>query len=176
MKKIKYPIAIVTILLLSAFVIKSSDTWNISKDYSIKYDTKFASGEFSSFKGTIVFDEKDLNASNFNITIDVSSIKTGLSLKNRHARSDRWFDAKKYPEIKFKSSEFRKTKSGYEVKGILDMHDTQKQISIPFTFENNIFVGSFEVDRLDYEVGNLEGMGYTVGTIVNIDISVPVYK
>ena len=32
------------------------------------------------------------------------------------------------------------------------MHGVQKEITIPFIFENNVFKGSIQVNRLDYNI------------------------
>jgi polyisoprenoid-binding protein YceI len=77
-------------------------------------------------------------------------------MKNTHAKSPKWFDAEKYPLIKFTSSSISKAASGYEAKGILEMHGVQKEITIPFTFDNNTFAGSIEVNRMEYNVNTAE--------------------
>jgi len=74
--------------------------------------------------------------------------------------------------IKFTSSSITKTASGYEAKGILDMHGVQKEVSIPFTFENNVFAGSFEVNRIDYNINAAEPAHGAAK--FKVDISVPV--
>ena len=125
---------------------------------------------------SISFDEKDLASSKFMISIDVSSIATGNGMKNRHAKSDKWFDAKQFPSINFTSSKISKSSQGYLVEGMLDMHGIKKAITIPFTFSNNIFNGSFSVNRMDYGVGSMQGMSKKVSDEIKIAISVPVIK
>lgn len=113
-------------------------------------------------------------AASVDVQIQVASIKTGNWLKNRHARGDSWLDAKQYPTIVFTSQEFAKTDSGYEVTGTLSMHGVQKQLTMPFTFADNVFTTSFTVDRRDYNIGGTSGMASSVGYELAIDISVPV--
>ena len=95
-------------------------------------------------------------------------------MKNKHARSDKWFDAKQFPTIQFASDNFSKTANGYAVEGTLDLHGVKKKVTIPFTFTNNTFKGSFAVNRLDYGVGTMEGMSKKVSNEIKLDISVPV--
>lgn len=156
MKKIIYPLAAVMILFASAFTFVQSQDWKIAGTASVKFDGGDPSGEFSGLKGSIKFDEKDLATSKFDVTLDVASINTGNGMKNTHAKSDKWLDAAKYPTIKFTSSTIAKTATGYEAKGMLDMHGVQKEITVPFTFAGNIFSGNFEVNRLDYNVNVAE--------------------
>lgn len=156
MKKIIYPLAAFIIMSASAFTFVQSQDWKIADNYSVKFDGGDPSGEFSGLKGSIKFDEADLPGSKFDVTIDVASINTGNGMKNTHAKSDKWLDATKYPTIKFTSSSITKAASGYEAKGMLDLHGVQKEITVPFTFVGNVFSGNIEVNRLDYNVNTAE--------------------
>jgi polyisoprenoid-binding protein YceI len=174
MKRIIYPAVAIIILIASAFTFVHSQEWKIADNYSVKFDGGDPSGEFSGLKGTIQFDENDLAGSKFDATIDVASINTGNGMKNTHAKSEKWFDAQKYPLIRFTSSAITKTASGYEAKGTLDMHGVQKEIAIPFTFTNNAFQGSIQLNRLDYNINT--GEPAHGSATFKVDISVPVTK
>ena len=58
----------------------------------------------------------------------------------------------------------------------LDLHGVKKEVTIPFTFKNNTFNGSFSVSRFDYNVGPTTGMAGKVGEKMTLEISVPVSK
>lgn len=161
---------------LTAFALSSATNWNIANGYSIKFSGNDVSGEFEKILGTINFDEKNLASSKFSVNVDVKSIATGNWLMNKHAKGDKWFDADKYPTINFTSSKISKTATGFLVTGNLTMHGITKQIEIPFSFTNNTFKGSFSVNRIDYSVGNLEGMSRKVANKMDLDISIPVKK
>ncbi len=170
MKKII--LAVTAILLLSAFTIYSSVNWKIAPGYSIKFTSDDPSGTFTSFKGDVAFDEKDLAASKFDVTVDVSSLNTGNGMKNKKALGEEYFDVAKYPTIKFVSDKITKAGTGYQAMGTLDMHGTKKQVTIPFTFSNNTFTGSFDVNRIDYKVG----VPGHAASVLKIDLTVPVTK
>lgn len=174
MKKFIYPLAALALLGASAFTVIKSQDWKISDSYSIKFDGGDPSGEFKGLKGTVSFDPNDLPGSKFDATIDVASINTGNGMKNTHAKSDKWFDADKYPTIKFTSSSITKTPSGYAAAGTLDMHGVQKAVNIPFTFDNNEFKGSFQVNRMDFNINTAEPNHG--GSMFKVDIDVPVTK
>ncbi len=176
MKKFVFPALTALTLLATAFTTFNATQWQINDGYAIKFSGEDANGKFEKFSGDIVFDEKNLDASRFNVSVDVNSITTGNGMKNKHAKSDKWFDAKQFPTIQFTSAKFTKTASGYQVEGTLSMHGVKKTVSIPFTFANNTFTGSFSVLRLDYGVGTMEGMSKKVGNEIKLDISVPVSK
>jgi len=174
MKKFIFPLTAIIIIAASAFTVIKSQDWKIADNYSVKFDGGDPSGQFSGLKGTVSFDPNDLAGSKFDVSIDVATINTGNGMKNTHAKSAMWFDAEKYPTIHFTSSSFTKTASGYEVKGTLDMHGVQKEITIPFTFNNNVFEGSFQVSRLDYNINSAEP-NHGASTF-KVDLSVPVTK
>jgi polyisoprenoid-binding protein YceI len=176
MKKLIFPMAIVATMLLSAFTAYTSMKWKIADGYTIQFSSPDPSGTFTSMKGDISFDENNLDSSKFNVTIDANSINTGNGMQNRKAKNESWLDAEKYPSINFISNKISKTATGYEVVGMLTLHGIQKQITIPFTFSKNTFTGSFNINRLDYKVGDMEGMDAHASPTYKIDISVPVTK
>jgi polyisoprenoid-binding protein YceI len=176
MKKLSLAVLVAATLVFSAFTTLQSIDWNISNDYKINFKGTDAEGIFKTFKGDISFNENDLASSKFSVNVDINSINTGNGMKNKHAKSDKWFDAKKYPSITFNSSKFSKSTNGYLVEGTLEMHGVKKEIKIPFTFINNTFKGNFSVNRVDYGVGTMEGMSKKVSNEINIDITVPVTK
>ena len=174
MKKFIFPLAAVLLIAGSAFTVMSTQDWKIADNYSIKFDGGDPSGQFSGLKGTVSFDPNDLANSKFDATIDVATINTGNGMKNTHAKSEKWFDAEKYPAIQFTSSTITKVSSGYEAKGVLNMHGVQKDVVIPFTFDDNVFKGSFTINRLDYNINTAEPAHGS--STFKVDIVVPVTK
>lgn len=154
MKTLFISVATLVALVLSGFTVYNSINWDIKESYSVKFSSEDPSGTFQDLKGDIVFDENDLEGSSFKMTVDVASISTGNIIKDGHVKSSHWFDAGKYPEITFSSNKISKTATGYEVTGILEMRGIKKEITIPFTFADNVFNGSITVNRLDYNIGS----------------------
>ncbi len=174
MKKSIFPAITLVVLIASAFTFFESIDWKIGDSYSVKFDGGDPAGEFTGLKGTIKFDANNLADSRFDCTVDVASINTGNGMKNTHAKSDKWLDATKYPVIRFTSKSINKTDSGYEALGTLDFHGVQKDIALPFTFMNNVFAGTIEVNRLDYNINTAEPNHGA--KILKVSINVPVTK
>ena len=152
--------------------------WKISDKYNIRFTGGGeVGGIFKTFKGSIAFDENNLAASNFDVTIEVASINTGNGLMNNHAKSAEWFDAAKYPVIKFTSKKIVKSAANYLVTGDLEIHGIKKEVSLPFSFQSKgstaTFNGSFHINRNDYHVGKPGG---DVDENIKLDIMVPVVK
>jgi polyisoprenoid-binding protein YceI len=176
MKQSIISLSFIAILTLTASSYQSVTDWKIRDGSSVKFETSYAEGLFSSVNGTVLFDKDNLETSKFDISLDVASISTGNSLKDNHAKKDKWFGADKYPTIQFKSSNITKTGADYKVVGNLALHGVKKEITIPFTFINNIFKGSFTLNRLDYKVGTDTGFSSIVGNDIKIELSVPVVR
>ena len=177
MKRSFYPIAAVLILAGSAFTFLAAPGWQIAEGYSIAFSSDDAGGIFKDFKGNLSFDEQNPGTSKFDVVIDVASINTGNGLQNKHAKSDEWFDAAKYPQIHYASQKIVKTGNGYQVTGDLEMHGVKKPVTIPFTFQKTdkgaVFAGSFTVNRNDFKIGKPGG---EVSDQLKVEISVPVTK
>lgn len=176
MKKIALPFLIASTLLFSAFTAFNAAQWKIAEDYSIKFSSKDPSGVFNSLKGEIVFDPNDLAAARFDVVVDVNSINTGNGMKNKHAKSEKWFDAAIYPDIKFKSNKVLAIADAYQAVGVLEIHGISKEFTMPFTFANSTFKSSFDVNRLDFNVGTTEGMSAKVPPTLKVDVTVPVTR
>ncbi|SEL02329.1 YceI family protein [Parapedobacter koreensis] len=162
--------------ITSAFVLISAVNWQVKEeDYSIKFSTSKAEGVIKGLAGTINFDNSDLAQSNFDVTVDVSTLNTGNGLKNRHAKGEKFLDASNYPVIRFKTSQITRSSGGFVAKGKLTIKGVSRDVSIPFTFNtvgnDGTFTGNFEINRKDY---GLEYKG--VGEIIKIELLIPVNK
>lgn len=164
------------LILLAAFSIRNSEEWKLTDGYSIRFSGKKANGFFHSLKGKVNFNENKLSASSVQLEVDVASISMGNSLKTWHAKRAKWFDAKKYPTITFVSSKFQKNTKGFVVDGKLKMKGVEKNISVPFSFNHNVFFGQFYVKRSDYNIGTLKGMSKSVADSIKVEFTIPVTK
>lgn len=174
MNNIRFALGTIAILSLSAYTAYESTHWDIADGYSIEFVGDHPSGVFTSMEGNIVFDENDLSASNFNVKVDVNSINTGNGMRNKHAKGKSWFNVKQYPNITFVSSKIAKTPNGYAATGMLNMAGNEREIVIPFSFDNNYFNGGFTVNRMDYNIGTTKGMKGKASNMFVLNISVPV--
>ena len=163
--------------LAAVFAFTTVQAWKISDTYSIQFSNSDVSGIFKKFTGTIVFDENSPATSRFNVSIDVASINTGNGLQNKHAKSAEWFDAVKYPDIRFTSTKIEKTGSSYKVTGQLEIKGVKKELTFPFTYKKNgnsaTFNAEFSINKNDFNVGK---KGDSVGEMIKLKISVPVTK
>ena len=152
-------------------------SWTIDPAYAIKFSGTKATGTFTGLTGTIVYNPNELAAAKMDVAVNASTISTGNSLKDKHARGESWLDVVKYPSIRFRSTSFAKTGAGYLVTGNLTLHGVTKAVAVPFQFSQpggqGLFTGRFSVNRQDYGIkGNL--FGFSVGDDIAVELRVPV--
>ncbi|MEO6732608.1 MAG: YceI family protein [Ferruginibacter sp.] len=176
MKKTFFTVAIL-FAVATLFSFTLPDAWRIASKYNISFSTSGVSGIFKSFTGDIIFNEQNLATSKFDIAIDINSINTGNGMQNKHAKGEDWFDASKYPAIKFTSTKIAKAANGYLATGNLQLHGVTKGVNLPFLFKGNgnggTFEGSFNINRNDFKIGTPGG---EVGDVIKVSVKIPVTK
>lgn len=164
-------------VLTTLFAFTLPTQWKVGPKYNISFSATGVSGIFKTFTGNILFDEQSLATSKFNIVIDINSINTGNGMQNKQAKGAEWFDATKYPAIKFNSTKIVKTAAGYSATGGLQLHGITKEINLPFKFKRSgnggTFEATFTINRNDFKIGEPGG---EVGEVINMYVSVPVIK
>lgn len=173
MKTINYLFFAGAVILFSAFTIVSTTSWKVADNHAVKFSGTDAEGIFKTLKGDVTLDQNDLASSKMSFTIDVNSINTGNGMKNKHAVSDKWFDAEKYPTITFNSSKVFKEGNQLKVTGMMKIHGVSKEMTIPFSFSNNTIKAEFSVMRMDFKVGTMEGMSKKVSDKISLDVTIP---
>ncbi len=126
-------------LVLSAFAAGpvAAATWDIDPVHShvgFKVEhlvvTKVR-GNFNTFSGTVMIDDKDITKSKVNVTIDAASIDTRNQKRDDHLRSEDFFFVKKHPQITFTSTRIKKGKGKtLEVFGKLTMRGVTKPVRL----------------------------------------------
>jgi polyisoprenoid-binding protein YceI len=118
-------------------------SWKIDKthtgiNFSINHFFSAVTGNFTDYSGTINFDETNLEGSSVSFTIPVSSINTQDAKRDKHLQSGDFFDAKKYPNITFKSDKFLKDEGVLKVVGDLTIRDITKKVAFPIEIKGRM--------------------------------------
>ena len=91
-------------------------------------------GVFGKFSGTASFDPANAAASKVSLTVDINSVSTPDAARNEHLKGADFFDAAKYPEMKFDSKSVTAAGPGaYKVVGDLSLHGTTKEVTMNVT-------------------------------------------
>ena len=116
-------------------------------------------GQFSGLQGTITFDEANLSAAVFRVSVAATTIDTDNEARDKHLRGEDYFHVQAFPLIQMQSVKIAKSvKAGYYVFfGKLTIRDITKEISFPFTANAEAgayrFKGQFAIKRRDFGVG-----------------------
>jgi polyisoprenoid-binding protein YceI len=159
MKSIKLSIALL-FLAAAAFSQKYTATDEGSKvHFVIKNFGIKTGGDFTGLKGTIVFDPKAVNTSQFNVSVNSNTINTDNSARDKHLRKSEYFDVEKYQVITYVSTKITEsTVAGrFFVIGNLTIKGVTKVVQFGFsatpTATGYSFKGEFEINRRDYGIG-----------------------
>lgn len=169
-------ILVIAIAMISiSYLQAQSDTFDINQFYpidkghsyvgfSIRY-MGFAKvrGRFADFSGTFRYDPNDITKTSATVIIKVESIDTDNDSRDRDLKSDNWFDATKYPFMKFQSTGVVKTESGYDIIGNLTIKNVTKKTTLKMDYCSGIqkdvrgdaqviFNGSTVIDRKQFGV------------------------
>lgn len=112
-------------------------------------------GKFSDFNVLIQNDEQDITKSSVKVVIKTASIDTGITARDEHLRTADFFDAAKFPEITFESTQIKKKGKNFIAVGNLTMRGISKQIELPFSI-----TGTYKKD-------NLTNIGYEAKLVLN---------
>jgi polyisoprenoid-binding protein YceI len=85
-------------------------------------------GHFGNIGGTIVLNEADITKSTVNITIDVTTVDTGVSQRDSDLKGPNFFDVAQFPTATFVSTSVAKTGNGLTVNGNLTLHGVTKPV------------------------------------------------
>ena len=177
----KYTAALVLLLLLSSLVFAQATKHTITKSavtFQIKNLGINVGGSFSGLNADINFDPEHPESGSIEASVQANTVNTDNETRDHHLKSDAFFDADKYPEIKMKSVSI-KHNSGSNYTGIfnLTIKDKTNQVQVPFTYTENSndgeFKGTFKIKRTDYGVG---GRSMVMANDVTISIDVTTSK
>lgn len=136
-----------TFLLLSSITIlwSQDSAWKMDRAHS---SARFSvahmvisevSGEFSDFTISVTSNKDDFTDAQIDAVIKVASISTGNPNRDNHLKSDDFFNAELFPEIRFKSTSFEKTtENHYAIKGALTIRDSTKTVTMDADYKGTI--------------------------------------
>ena len=123
------------VAVLSLPAAAATSTWNIDPAHSAaQFAVKHlmistVRGAFTSVKGSIQLDDKDITKSSVEVTIDVNSVDTRQPDRDKDLKSDHFFDAEHFPTITFKSKKVEQVSPGkLKVTGDLIIRGTTKEV------------------------------------------------
>ncbi len=109
-------------------------------------------GTINDISASIHLNVSDLSKSVVSGTANVDSLSTGNKGRDKHLKSADFFDAEKYPTMKFTSSEIVKDGDNFIAKGTLTIKDVTQEVTFTLkmddgsmVFETTIYASDFDV-------------------------------
>jgi len=177
-------------LVLSQLTLFAQTKWTVDPVHS---SAKFTvthlvisevEGNFRKFNGSMTTAKPDFTDAVVDFTIDVSSVNTDNDMRDKHLKSDDFFNTEKYPNMVFKSTSMKKlTGNKYALRGNLTIRDVTKPVKFDVTYGGTAkdaygntkagFKATTVINRFDYGLkwnAATEAGGATVGKDVTIDL------
>ena len=125
------------------------------------------SGDFKKFDASVETTDEDFSTAKINFSADINSINTNNEQRDGHLKTGDFFEAEKFPQIKFESTKLEKVDAeNYKLHGNFTMKGVTKAEVLDVEFGGIVpkdpwghtragFTISGKVNRQDYGVGSV---------------------
>jgi polyisoprenoid-binding protein YceI len=181
MKPLTLVVAFISEVVLSA---NAADTFKVDPVHSfVLFSVQHLGiantyGRFDDISGIVVFDKDNPSKSSVELSVQVESLDTHNSIRDRSVKSPDFFDAKQFPTMTFKSTKVEGSGDTFKVSGDLTIHGVTKPLTVDFRKggEGKGVFGEmrgggethFTIRRSDFGMNFQQG---AVGDEVNITLS-----
>jgi polyisoprenoid-binding protein YceI len=166
------------------------DIVHSSVSFSVKHMViSNVTGSFKDFSITLNSKKDDFSDATVESIIKVASINTDNNMRDNHLKSDDFFNAEKFPDIKFNSTAFEKAGNNeYKITGDLTIRDVTKKVTFDATLNGTLntergLLAAWKVtttiNRFDYNLKwnkTIETGGLIVGQDVTITLNLELNK
>jgi polyisoprenoid-binding protein YceI len=165
------PLLLTMVAVLSATLIFSQNSYQLDKNHTsvgfsaTHFGISQVEGKFKIIEASIKASKEDFTDAAIEMTCEISSINTDVDMRDKDLKSDKWFNAEKYPKLTFKSTAFKKQDGkNYKLEGTITIHGITKPIVLdvvyngkelnPMTKKSSVgFTITGKLNRLDFGVG-----------------------
>jgi polyisoprenoid-binding protein YceI len=187
-------VVLFAIIVVFAFG-KAQSEWKFDKFHSsVTFSVRHmviseVSGNFKDFSVVLKSEKEDFSDATVESVIQVASISTDNDYRDKHLKSDDFFNAEKFPEIKFKSAKFEKLGDNkYKITGDLTIRDVTKTVTFDAILNGilktdkgllSAWKATTTINRFDYNLKwnqTIETGGLIVGKDVTITLNLELNK
>ena len=188
--------ALLVLTLFTAFSgLAQNSGWKVDKVHtSVGFAVRHmviseVTGNFKDFDITVSASKDDFSDAVIDATIKVASIDTDNERRDNHLKSDDFFYAEKFPEIKFRSTSFEKVgENKYNITGDLTIRDATKKVTFDATLNGMLktsrgvlaaWKATISINRFDFGLKwnrTIEAGGLIAGETVNITLVLELQK
>ncbi|MDE3163919.1 MAG: polyisoprenoid-binding protein [Acidobacteriota bacterium] len=143
-------------------------------------------GSFGNIGGKIVMNDSDITKSTVNVTIDVTTIDTGVTGRDADLKGAGMFDVAKFPTATFVSTSVASVPNGLTIQGNLTLHGVTKPVTLHVEGPTGPvpgmdhkphegFSATTTINRLDFDLGS-KYPAAIVGDDVQLNIDLDIAK
>jgi polyisoprenoid-binding protein YceI len=169
MKKIIIPLLLFAV---TAYVSAQEQSWTLDKNHAklgfvvTHMMISDVEGQFNTFDIILHSDKSDFTDAKIELTADINSVNTDVEMRDNDLKSDKYFDAGKYPVLTFKSISMTLVgDKKYQLTGNLTMHGITKPVKLDVNLRGPVenpyskkltagFVITGTLNRSDFQVGS----------------------
>jgi polyisoprenoid-binding protein YceI len=119
-----------------------SDPYHSEVDFSVRHmSIANVHGRIGGVAAKLLLNEANITQSSVTVTIDVTTIDTGVAPRDTHLKTPDFFDVAKYPTATFVSTGVTKTANGLAVAGNFTLHGVTKPIVLQVQGPNGPVTG-----------------------------------
>jgi polyisoprenoid-binding protein YceI len=122
--------------IVSPLAVAQTSTWAIDPAHSeIDFVVRHMAvsnvhGRFGNIQGNVVMNDTDATKSSVQVTIDVTTLDTGVSQRDTDLKSSNFFDVAKFPTATFASTTVVKNGTHLTVSGNLTLHGVTRPVEL----------------------------------------------
>lgn len=140
-------------------------------------------GNFADWRADFTYDPENPAHSSVTFFAEVASINTEVTERDEHLKSPEFFDAQRFPRIRFQSTSVTPMANGVEVEGDLTIRDVTRRIRFPadllfpeqrdpFGNRRIVFGSKITLNRRDYGVNGPSFWSLAIADSVTIEMEI----
>lgn len=165
------------VLALAVPAIANAADYTVQSGSTLGFTSNFQGssfdGRFNKWTAAVSYDSAKLASSKFDVTIDLSTAKTGDNDRDGALPGPDFFNTAKYPQAHFVTTAFRQQGSQVIADGMLTLRGVTKPVSLNVVFKPQGNGATIDVTgtvkRLDFGVG---GGQYADTSVIGPDVKV----
>ncbi|MGM0580457.1 MAG: YceI family protein [Bacteroidota bacterium] len=131
--------------------------WNIDPMHSeVQFKVKHlvistVTGQFNKFEGSLESEKEGFDGAKAEFQLESASIDTNVDDRDNHLKSADFFDAEKFPHIKFNNGKLTKSGDDYKLMGELTIKDVTKPITLDVEYGGSM-VDGYGQNKAGFEI------------------------
>ncbi|MFZ0395595.1 MAG: YceI family protein [Terracidiphilus sp.] len=159
----RLPIALAVLALAAPMALAQTSTWatdpnHCEVDFVVKHmSLSNVHGRIGGVKGAIVLNQNDISKSSVTVAMDVTTVDTGVTMRDNDLKSPNYFDVAQFPTATFSSTSVSGSAGHLTVMGNLTLHGVTKPVTLDVEGPDGPING----------MGNKQHEGYSATTTLN---------